>query len=155
LTAINDRDLAKHLLTFFIRSNNWLRCQIHGQAAAMGSSLTPAQFKTLFMVRRMQPCKMSELSEHSHVSTSSLTIMLNKLVEDGFVERLSDPADRRVVRVRLTPPGEALLRQVETNNLGLLETKLAVLPAAEKVKLNELLQEVSRLLDDINENGEK
>lgn len=155
MKSASDSDLARQLITFSIRINSWLRYQIRGQAAVMGNRLTPAQFKTLFMIRRMQPCKMSTLSEHSYVSTSSLTIMLNKMVKDGLVERLNDPADRRVVRVRLTPSGEALLRQVEAKNIGLLETKLASLPAAEKDKLIEFLPKVSRLLDDSGDGTEK
>ncbi|MGI5839696.1 MAG: MarR family winged helix-turn-helix transcriptional regulator [bacterium] len=155
MSQYSDGDLARQMLSFFIRVNNWLRCQIQGQAAALGGSLTPAQFKTLFMIRRMQPCMMSVLSERSHVSTSSLTIMLNKLVGESLVERLSDPADRRVVRVRLTPQGAELLRQMEMENLRLLEARLSALTPPEKERLADLLPEISHLLDNSEGGSQK
>ncbi len=142
-----DQEVAKQLLSTFIKLNNWLRYQFHHQNAAYGTHLTSAQFKTLFMLRRMQPCKMRDLSDHSYVSTSSLTIMLDKLTEENLVERFTIPEDRRVVMVRLTDRGHALLDEVEKGNLAHLAELLASLTEEDKERLARLLQEVNPLLE--------
>ena len=40
-----------------------------------------------------------------------MTRMLDALEQDGLVERLPDPGDRRSKQLRVTPAGEAVLEQ--------------------------------------------
>jgi DNA-binding MarR family transcriptional regulator len=54
---------------------------------------------------------MGRLSERLHVRQNALTQAADRLVNHGLAERLSDPADRRIVRLRLTPTGEAWVRE--------------------------------------------
>ncbi len=54
------------------------------------------------------PLAMRELSEELAVPLSTATRMVDWLVESGYIERLSDPDDRRVVRVALSPAGKKL-----------------------------------------------
>ncbi len=42
-----------------------------------------------------------------------MTRLVNPLVRQGFVERLPDPGDRRVIGVTLTAQGRRVLRRVE------------------------------------------
>jgi DNA-binding MarR family transcriptional regulator len=44
----------------------------------------------------------SELSDKMGVTPGAITQFIDKLVEKGMVERIEDPKDRRVVRVKLT-----------------------------------------------------
>jgi DNA-binding MarR family transcriptional regulator len=48
---------------------------------------------------------MSELASRLGVGVSAATGLVDRLVERGVLERDSDPADRRVVRVRMSPAG--------------------------------------------------
>lgn len=54
---------------------------------------------------------MGRLSERLHVRQNALTQAADRLVNHGLAERLSDPADRRIVRLRLTATGEAWVRE--------------------------------------------
>ncbi len=54
---------------------------------------------------------MGRLSERLHVRQNALTQAADRLVNHGLAERLSDPADRRIVRLRLTMTGEAWVRE--------------------------------------------
>lgn len=49
------------------------------------------------------------LADHLAVSRPNVTAIVDGLVERGFVERLTDPADRRRVRHSLTEAGGAAL----------------------------------------------
>jgi DNA-binding MarR family transcriptional regulator len=51
--------------------------------------------------------KMSELSDWLLVSKGNVTSIVDRLIEDGQVERMVDATDRRVQRVRLTGKGRA------------------------------------------------
>lgn len=49
-----------------------------------------------------KPMKMSELSELTRTPKKQMTKVADRLVEQQLVERIYDPLDRRIVRLRLT-----------------------------------------------------
>ncbi len=49
---------------------------------------------------------MKELAQNCGVKLSNMTIMIDKLIEEGFAERKRDESDRRKVLVTLTPKGK-------------------------------------------------
>jgi len=53
---------------------------------------------------------MGKLSERLGVRQNALTQAADRLVKHGLAERLSDPSDRRIVRLRLTETGSAWVR---------------------------------------------
>ncbi len=64
--------------------------------------VTVAQFHCLHTIGRMGSPSMSELSGELRLHPSTVTGLVDGLVEHGLVERQEDPLDRRVVRVELT-----------------------------------------------------
>ncbi|MDQ7823689.1 MAG: MarR family transcriptional regulator [Candidatus Eremiobacteraeota bacterium] len=54
---------------------------------------------------RQDPLTMGEISHLMNVPLSTATRLIDWIVENGFAKRLSDPDDRRVVRVSLTKEG--------------------------------------------------
>lgn len=59
------------------------------------------------------PMTMGELSQAVEVPMSTATRIVDSLVECDYAERLSDPTDRRVVRVGLTRKGQEVYRAIE------------------------------------------
>ncbi len=53
-----------------------------------------------------------ELAQHMGIEPPTLVRQLDKLAEDGLVERRPDPDDRRVVRVVVTPAGLERLQEL-------------------------------------------
>ena len=53
-----------------------------------------------------------ELASHMGIEPPTLVRQLDKLAQDGLVERRPDPDDRRVVRVVVTPAGLDRLREL-------------------------------------------
>lgn len=52
------------------------------------------------------------ISEHMEVSTARVAVLLKKMVAKGLIEKENDPADARVVVVRLSEHGNAVARKV-------------------------------------------
>lgn len=52
---------------------------------------------------------MSELGRLMHVPKQQMTKLGNRLIECGFVERISDPQDRRIVRLMITDRGRSFI----------------------------------------------
>ncbi len=55
--------------------------------------------------------KVSELSEMVHSTKPATSKMLKALEEKGYIERISDKKDRRVVYIRLSSTGEKKIRE--------------------------------------------
>jgi DNA-binding MarR family transcriptional regulator len=58
------------------------------------------------------PQRMSELNRHVLLSQPALSRLVDRLADRGLIERRSDPADRRGVRLALTGAGRALQHRV-------------------------------------------
>ena len=75
--------------------------------------LTLPQMVTLFAIHGAHICRMSDLADVTQQSAGTLTGIVDRLIDDGLVQRVRDVSDRRVVHVALTPAGAARLNAVE------------------------------------------
>jgi len=99
----------------------------------------------------------ADLAECTGVSRATVTGLLDGLERDGLVERLGDPEDRRVVRVRLTSRGEALLERVRPAYFHWFARLMEPLSESEREHLVCLLQKVQARIAELSEeiHGEK
>ena len=58
------------------------------------------------------PVPAGQVSAQMHISTATMTSVLDTLERNGYVRRQPDPADRRRVLVDITPAAQALLDHV-------------------------------------------
>jgi DNA-binding MarR family transcriptional regulator len=66
--------------------------------------------------RQPEGLTMGQLSRSIMVSNGNVTSVVNRLLDDGWVARTSEKADRRVATVRLTRQGrQAFLKMAETH----------------------------------------
>ena len=72
-----------------------------------GLSLTAAA--TLATLERSGPCRLTALAAYEGVTQPAMTQLVDRLQGMSLLERTSDPADGRVVQVRITGEGRALL----------------------------------------------
>lgn len=70
------------------------------------------QPRLLFLLWREEGQTQSELADRLRVRPSTMTKMLQRLTEAGFVERRRDPHDQRVLRVYLSEAGYAVQDQM-------------------------------------------
>lgn len=74
-------------------------------AAPVSENLTPTQASVLGLVAHRGPIGMTELAEIEGLNPTMLSRVVAKLVEDGLVSRLPDPADQRAVQLAATDHG--------------------------------------------------
>jgi len=85
---------------------------------------------------------MGELSEGLSVPFSTATRMADWFVNNGYAVRLSDPDDRRIVRVALTDSGQRLHDAVQRHMMEALERMLSALTEEERDVLLRLARKV-------------
>lgn len=74
--------------------------------------LTPAQFDVIATLGNTPGMTSKALGRATLITKGTLTGVVDRLVERGFVERVVPPEDRRSVIVRLTDAGDAEFRRV-------------------------------------------
>jgi DNA-binding MarR family transcriptional regulator len=72
---------------------------------ASGASMSAHQASILSHLDDVDPTMVGELADHLGVTASTMSLTLGRLERAGFVHKSRDPADRRVMNVRLTEAG--------------------------------------------------
>ena len=96
----------------------------------MDVAITMAQAKVLHVLAT-GPVHMSELVARLHVTPSTTSGLVERLVEQGLAARADDPADRRQVIVSLTPAGGELMERFRELNSRRLRALLGDLSEAD------------------------
>ena len=91
--------------------------------------ISRAQWTVLVRIDRTEGLKQSELAEILDLQPISLTRLLDRLAENGLIERRPDPNDRRANRLYLMPAARPLLEQLADLGADMMETVLDGLDA--------------------------
>jgi MarR family transcriptional regulator for hemolysin len=84
-----------------------LRTYVDQQARRLG--MTRAQWVVLARLERCEGLKQSELAEMLDLQPITLTRLVDRLCENGMIERRADPNDRRAKRLFLTEQARPLM----------------------------------------------
>ncbi|QDP39626.1 MarR family winged helix-turn-helix transcriptional regulator [Radiobacillus deserti] len=73
--------------------------------------LTTDQFATLRFLAKHEPTTSTEIANEFSIGKSAVTAQVNRLFERELLERERDEQDRRIVYLRLTSKGRALVEE--------------------------------------------
>ncbi|WP_315729714.1 MULTISPECIES: MarR family winged helix-turn-helix transcriptional regulator [unclassified Bradyrhizobium] len=104
-------DLRRQLVAQLVESSRILRNYIDHRAKARGT--TRAQWIVLFRLRAQEGLSQVDLAEVLELQPISLVRLLDRLVEQGLLERRHDPKDRRANRLYLTVAGHKLVDDLD------------------------------------------
>ena len=74
---------------------------------------TRAQWVILGRLERQPGLSQNELAALAEVAPITVARLIDRLEQQGLVQRRADPADRRIWRLRLTPAAAPVLRQIK------------------------------------------
>ena len=83
-----------------------------------------AQWAVLMRLDRSEGLNQSELAELLDLQPITLTRLLDRLAENGLIERKPDPNDRRANRLYLTPAARPLLERLASLGADMMGTVL-------------------------------
>jgi DNA-binding MarR family transcriptional regulator len=96
-----------HLLFTLGEVQRLVRAYADRQAARYG--ITRAQWAVLAKVERAEGLKQTELAKQMEMQPITLTRLIDRLCDNGWIERRSDDSDRRVNRLYLRKAARPLL----------------------------------------------
>ena len=105
-----------------------------------------AQLDVLMNLYRHPGMSQHDVARRLLVGRSNITMLLPQLEKQGVLRRESDPKDRRVMRLYLTPAGEALLMKALKIYNGLIERVMAQSTARECDTMGDQMRRFEEML---------
>ena len=121
-------DLKKQIVSQLVETSRLLRNYIDHRAKARGT--TRAQWIVLFRLREQEGLSQVDLADVLELQPISLVRLLDRLVEQGLVERRADPRDRRANRLFLTVAGRKLADDLDSLRDAIATDVLQGVPTA-------------------------
>lgn len=116
--------------------------QIEKPQEILDMDLTLLELCVLGELSSSRQLSMSEVGRALSVNLSTLTRLVDKLVEKNLVARSPDPDDRRVVRITLTPQGRQARQILEEKRRRRVESFLRQMTSEERRNLLHILRTI-------------
>jgi len=100
-------------------------------------------FSILMLVVQNPQVNQKQLGQVLDISAPNMAVTLDRMVECGWVERVRGTKDRRAQHIHLTRQGAQLVQRAEKIAATMEAPALAMLSAAERALLIELLHKVA------------
>jgi len=134
---MKDQDLTRNLGFLIHEVARLMRRSFDRRVQSLG--LTQAQWRTLVHLSRSEGMNQAALAEILEIRPITLTRLLDKLQESGWIERRQDPVDRRSYRLYLTAQAQPLLTELEAASVATRAEATAGMNAATRRELIDLL----------------
>ncbi|RKN66046.1 MarR family winged helix-turn-helix transcriptional regulator [Paenibacillus ginsengarvi] len=141
------RDIARQLMESYFQS------QVSGNMMQnrVVNNQKPGEIMVLYFIsihiqENSSGLMVSEISGKLNVTPPTVTQHINSLEAQQLVERHADPADRRVVRVRLSDKGKAYIERINEARLQMFAGLVAHLGEQESLLFAEMMRKASDYL---------
>lgn len=141
---MNEKNLAQLILYDIELFNNFIK-NINKERNIENKTLTERQFFVLLKIYKYKKMELKNLSKELNVSTSSLCILLNKLVDQNYVYRKEDSRDRRNTFYGITEYGEAVINNEMKTISSIIESKFNALSSEDRTIMVESLQNIKSI----------
>ena len=98
--------------------------------------------------------RMSELADALQLTAGAVTSASDKLIERGYVERLRDEKDRRVVYLEITDKGRETMAELRKRGRQTMKTVFAHLTEEELQQFIDTFEKASHIITTIGEDQE-
>jgi DNA-binding MarR family transcriptional regulator len=116
---------------------------------AVAAGLTPTRTSVLQHVSRAGRIRLSELSESEGINPTMLSRVVADFAEQGLLERVSDPGDRRAAIVEVTPAGRRLAERIRRERTDALNVALEGLDERDRSEIVAALPALERLAEQL------
>jgi DNA-binding MarR family transcriptional regulator len=75
------------------------------------ASLRNQTYHILRILERREPLPVSAIGKHLFIAKQNMTTLIDRLMNEGLVERKNDVADRRIINIIITKKGRRFLKE--------------------------------------------
>jgi DNA-binding MarR family transcriptional regulator len=126
------------IIEFYEKLSSWEQSVVRGQKFSL------PQIHIVEILGAHGPMRMKELANHIGVTTGTLTVQVDKMVDRQLIRRRAHESDRRSILVELTGSGQALYHDHDNLHLSLTQDLTAKLSDTQRQELLACLQQMNR-----------
>lgn len=108
--------------------------------------ITLPQFLILNFLYTENESSMSKIANFMSVTTAAMTGIVDRLVRDSYVIRTYNPKDRRIIMIRLTSKGKALVDKINQQRRNMIIDIFGRLSEEERKQYLGILNKVCNIL---------
>src|SRR5699024_11101276 len=144
---IEDEQLSLKLLVVLSRALESVKKQVVKDIKSYNVNLTEFAFLEFLYNKGKQPIQV--IGKKVLLASRSITYVVDKLEEKGYLERVACPKDRRVIHGKLTAKGHELMDEIFPQHKKAMAEIFANLSKEEKEQSIELLRKIGLYADSI------
>ena len=114
--------------------------------------ITMPQFIILDFLSTRHDAMMTDVAKYLEISTAAVTGMMDRLQKSGYLGRVHDVKDRRIVRLKLTSKGKKLVVKIHEERRQMIITMFSKISQPER---DEYLRILTKIKDAIIIGGGK
>lgn len=107
----------------------------------------PLQMHALFYVKKFPKCTIGELAQNLHLSSSSVAQLVERLMESGYIKKITNPKDKRVTWLALSAKGKNIFAKMHKARLKEIEAIMAHVPIEDLKQIVRIFSELVGKLD--------
>ena len=120
--------------------------EFSARSLARATGLTPSQLIVLNMVDHLGDATPTDLARNASLTLATMTTLVDKLEDRGFITRRRDEADRRRMLIRITKAGKKTLAESPDALQQQFQKRFESLADWEQASLIAALEKVAALL---------
>lgn len=106
--------------------------------------ITLPQCVILDVLNKNGELNMSDLAKNMKVTTAAMTGIVDRLVREGYVSRVDDPNDRRVIKIKLTAKGNKIAAAAHDHKRNMMIKLFGILSEGEREEYLKILTRISK-----------
>ncbi len=120
---------------------------LHSRLLLKRCGLTAPQLAALQAIQRLQPVTVGSLARSIHLGQATVTGILTRMEDRGFVVRTRGSQDRRSVLIELTPAGSKIVEEAPSPLQERFYQELSRLHEWERTMILATLQRIASMMD--------
>lgn len=120
-----------------------VKCSLQGE----DTDLNPPHFHILFSLEEMGQLTVTEIAKLLMISKTNVTPLVQKLIDEGFVERKYDETDRRYIHIGLIEKGKEFTENHRKLIIGNVKSRIEGFNEEELQRLSSSLHNLKELLE--------
>ena len=133
-----DDNLNHAIIEFYEKLSSW------EMAVLKDKGFSLPQVHTVEILGLNGPMRMKELAQKIGITTGTLTVQVDKMVDAGLVIRTPHANDRRSILIELTDSGCAMFKEHDKLHRQLTQDLTSKFSAAETAQLLEFFERINR-----------
>ena len=138
------KEVLKHFREIYIQAKSELKDNVKK------TGLSGSQLWIMQQIYNFNGISNSELAKNLTLHVSTCSILVNKLIKKGLIEKARSPTDERKIVLTLSPKGKQLMAKAPKSPEGAIPSTLKKLNIEELEELNTVLTKFAKKMKVLN-----